>query len=80
MRAKLPYSLHKGTTSLSHYFHFAKDFANKVLMLAKDEARYRLYSKNAVQAIEQELNWDVFCKELINIYNVETDRSEQQLS
>lgn len=58
----------------------AQDFANKVLMLAKDEARYRRYSNNAVQAIEQELNWDVFCKELINIYDVEKDRSEQQLS
>ena len=46
----------------------AKDLAAKVMRLYSDEALYSDQSKNAVQAIQEELKWDILSRTLLDIY------------
>lgn len=46
----------------------AKDLAAKVMRLYSDEAFYADQSKNAVQAIQEELKWDILSRTLLDIY------------
>ncbi|NND77495.1 MAG: glycosyltransferase family 4 protein [Flavobacteriales bacterium] len=45
-----------------------EQFADRVLTLHRDKDLYKRYSKNAIEAIQNKLNWDIVAKDLIRLY------------
>ena len=46
----------------------ARDFADKIIAIKQDENFYKVLSKNAFNAINENLNWKIISENLINIY------------